>query len=307
MIHTVASWWMWLAFTVVVVAMLAVDLGVAQRKAHTVGAREAAVWSAIWVAVSLAFNAFVYAQAGKISGLEFLTGYIIEKALSVDNLFVFFVLFNYFAVPGELQHRVLFWGILGAIVIRGAFIFVGTALISMFHWVIYVLGAFLIVTGVKILFASDEKVEPENNPVLKLARRFLPLTPAYDGQQFLTRRDGRWLATPLLLVLIVIETTDIVFAVDSIPAVLAVTTDPFIVMTSNIFAILGLRALYFLIARIIDRMRYLKLGLGVVLAYVGVKMVITDFVKIPVQISLSIVVGILALSALASVFVRPQR
>jgi tellurite resistance protein TerC len=305
-LHSAAAWWMWIAFGAVIAVMLALDLLVFHRRAHEVSAREATIWTIVWIAVSLLFNTGVYAAIGPRTGLEFLTGYIIEKALSVDNLFVFFVLFNYFAVPNYLQHRVLFWGILGAIVIRGLFIFVGTALISAFHWVIYLFGAFLIFTGFKILFGSDEKIEPDKNPALRVARRFLPLTRDYDGQHFVVRRDARWLATPLFLVLVVIEATDIVFAVDSIPAVLAVTTDPFIVLTSNIFAILGLRALYFLVAKIIDRFRYLKFGLGVVLAYVGVKMVIVDWLKIPVEISLMIVVGVLGLSALASAFIKPE-
>ena len=305
-VNTVASWWMWLAFAGVVLVMMALDLGVFHRKAHAIGVKEATVWTLVWIAVALLFNVGIYALAGKERGLEFLTGYIIEEALSVDNLFVFFVLFNYFAVPGHLQHRVLFWGIVGAIVSRGLFIFVGTALISAFHWVIYVFGAFLIFTGLKILFGSGDKIEPDKNPALRIARRFLPLSGCYDGQRFVTRRDARWLATPLLLVLVVIEATDILFAVDSIPAVIAVTTDPFIVATSNIFAVLGLRALYFLIARVIERFRFLKVGLGIVLAYVGVKMVIGDYLKIPIEVSLMIVVGVLGLSALASAFFAPE-
>jgi len=297
---------MWVVFALTVISMLVLDLGVFQRKAHAPSAREAGVWVAVWVALALLFNLGIYFKLGEKTALEFLTGYVIEEALSVDNLFVFFIIFGYFAVPGHLQHRALFWGIVGAVVIRGAFIFVGTSLMNAFHWMIYLFGGFLIFTGIKILFGSDSKVDPEKNPALRLARKLVPLSKDYVGQKFFARVDGRLLATPLFLVLVVIETTDIVFAVDSIPAVMAVTTDPLVIFTSNIFAILGLRSMYFLLSRVIDKFRYLKVGLGVVLAFVGTKMVIADWVHIPVQASLGVVVGVLLLAALASAWIKPK-
>lgn len=298
--HTDVSWWMWAAFSGIVTFLLVLDLGVFHRKAHTISIKEAAIWTVVWIAVSLVFNMGVYTFLGTQTGLEFLTGYVLEKALSVDNLFVFFLLFSYFSVPNALQHRVLFWGILGAIVTRGAFIFVGAALIHKFHWIMYFFGAFLVFTGIKILFGEEKQVEPEKNPALRLAKRFLPVTNVFCGKHFFVRQNGRLVATPLFLVLIVVEATDVVFAVDSIPAVFAVTTDPFVVLTSNIFAILGLRSLYFLIARVIEKFRFLKFGLGLVLAYVGVKMLAADWFKIPVQWSLLVIVAILGGSGLLS-------
>jgi tellurite resistance protein TerC len=302
---TMASWWMWAAFAGIVALMLVLDLGVFHRRAHAVTMREATIWTFVWISVALAFNVGVWVVLGQKTALEFFTGYIVEEALSVDNLFVFFIIFSYFKVPAQLQHRVLFWGVLGAFVIRLVFIFVGVALITKFHWLTWVLGGFLIWTGLKILFGKDEEVEPEHNPAMKLIKRFIPLTHEYHGTQFIARIDGRRVATPMFVVLCIVEFTDIVFAADSIPAVLAITHDPFIVATSNIFAILGLRTLYFLIARIIDRLHYLKIGLGVVLAFVGVKMVVAEWYKLPIQASLGIIVGVLALSAIAS-FARPK-
>lgn len=284
--------------------MLALDLGVFHRKAHAVSVREALAWSCVWIFLALLFGLGVYFVRGGEKALEFLTGYVIEWSLSVDNLFVFLVIFSYFAVPPIYQHRVLFWGILGALVMRAIFIAVGAALLSAFHWMIYVFGGFLVFTGITLLFAGDEKIEPEKNPAVRLLRRFMPITAEYHGQRFFVRINGRRWATPLLLVLVVVETTDVIFAVDSIPAIFAITLDPFIVYTSNVFAILGLRALFFLLAGIMEMFRYLKVGLAFVLCFVGVKMVIVDFYKIPIGISLGVVAGILALSILASLIRR---
>ncbi len=295
---------LWVGFTLFVLAMLALDLGVFHRKAHAVGTREALGWSLFWIALALTFNLVVARSFGAQRGLEFLTGYLIEKALSVDNIFVFLVIFSYFSVPAAYQHRVLFWGVLGAIVFRVIFILLGAALLQAFHWVIYVFGGILLVTGIRLLRSSDEQIHPERNPLLRLVRRFLPVTPEYHGQRFLARIDGRLFATPLLLVLVTVEATDIVFAVDSIPAIFAVTNDPFIVYTSNIFAILGLRALFFLLAGVIGRFQYLKVGLGLVLVFVGVKMVIADFYKIPIVVSLLVVAGLIAGSIVVSLM-RP--
>jgi tellurite resistance protein TerC len=299
-------WFLWVAFNVFVLGMLALDLAVFHRKAHTVSLREALNWSIVWVALSLIFNAGIYYFWGQEKALEFLTGYVIEKALSVDNLFVFIVIFSYFSVPAMYHHRVLFWGILGALVMRALFIAGGVALLNSFHWMIYVFGGFLILTGIKMLFAGDEEVHPEKNPVLRLLRRLMPVTKEYHGQSFFIRDGGKLWATPLLLVLVVVETTDVIFAVDSIPAILAITTDPFIVYSSNVFAILGLRALYFLLSGILDKFRYLKVGLSLVLCFVGVKMVVVDIYKIPIGLSLVMVAGILTVSMLASVLIKPK-
>jgi len=301
------SLFLWVIFNVFVLGVLALDLLVLHRKAHAVSLREALAWSCVWVSLALLFALGVYFSRGGEKALEFLTGYVIEWSLSVDNLFVFLVIFSYFAVPPIYQHRVLFWGILGALVLRAIFIATGTALLTNFHWMIYVFGGFLIFTGIKLLFAGEEKIDPEKNPAVRLVRRFMNVTPDYHGQQFFIRKDGRLWATPLFLVLIVVETTDVIFAVDSIPAIFAITLDPFIVYTSNVFAILGLRALFFLLAGVMDMFRYLKVGLSFVLCFVGIKMVIVDFYKIPIGISLGVVAGILGISILASIFVRPKR
>ncbi|HEY1269587.1 MAG TPA: TerC family protein [Candidatus Binatia bacterium] len=291
---------LWIGFNLFVLAMLAVDLGVFHRKAHEVSVREALTWSGVWISLALLFNLGIYHFWGSEKALEFLAGYLIEKSLSVDNIFVFLMIFSYFDVPARYQHRVLFWGILGALVMRAIFIAAGAALLSAFHWIIYVFGGFLIITGIKMLFAGDEKLEPEKNPAVRLLRRIMHVTSDYHGQRFTVRRDGRLYATPLLLVLVVVETTDVIFAVDSIPAIFAVTMDPFIVYTSNVFAILGLRALYFLLAGIMHMFRYLKVGLAFVLCFVGIKMLLVDLYKIPIGVSLGIVAGILAVSILFS-------
>jgi len=297
---------LWGGFTLFVLAMLALDLGVFHRKAHIVGTREALGWSIFWIALALLFNLAVARSFGPERGFEFLTGYLIEKALSVDNIFVFLVIFSYFSVPAAYQHRVLFWGILGAIVFRVIFILAGAALLQAFHWMIYFFGGLLILTGLKILRSRDDQVHPERNPVLRLLRRYLPVTPEYHGQRFLVRLDGRRFATPLLLVLVVIEATDIVFAIDSIPAIFAVTRDPFIVYTSNVFAILGLRALFFLLAGVMSRFHYLKVGLGLVLVFVGAKMVASDVYEMPIGLSLIVVAALIAGSVAASLLWPPS-
>jgi tellurite resistance protein TerC len=299
-IESVGTPWLWGGFTLFVLAMLALDLGVFHRTAHVIGPREALGWSVFWIALALVFNAGVFRWFGPERGLEFLTGYLIEKALSVDNIFVFLVIFSYFAVPGAYRHRVLFWGVLGAIVFRVIFIVLGAALLAVFHWVVYVFGGLLVVTGVKLLRSPDQEVHPERNPALRLVRRLLPVTATYEGPRFFVRRGGRLYATPLLLVLAVVEATDIVFAIDSIPAIFAVTTDPFIVYTSNIFAILGLRALFFLLAGFIERFHYLKVGLALVLMFVGMKMIGSEVYTIPIGLSLAVVAGLIGGSVVFS-------
>lgn len=307
MTESIGSPVLWGAFTLFVLGLLALDLGVFHRKAHAVGTREALGWSLFWIILALLFNAGVVRWFGAERGLEFLTGYLIEKALSVDNIFVFLVIFSYFSVPAAYQHRVLFWGILGAIIFRVVFILVGAALLAAFHWVIYVFGGLLIFTAVRIIRAREEEVHPERNPLLRLVRRFVPVVPTYQGARFFVRTGGRLMATPLLLVLVLVEATDIVFAIDSIPAIFAVTTDPFIVYTSNIFAILGLRALFFLLAGVLHRFHYLKVGLGSVLAFVGTKMLISDFYKMPIGLSLAIVAVLIGGAIVASLLRPPRR
>jgi tellurite resistance protein TerC len=294
--------WGWVGFNAFVLVMLALDLGVFNRKAHSVSLKEALTWSVVWITLALLFNLGLYFVSGTEAALQFLTGYLIEKSLSVDNIFVFVLLFSAFGVPTAYQHRVLFWGVLGALVMRGILIAVGAALIEDFHWIIYVFGIFLIITGIRMGMHKETEVHPERNPVLKLVRRFLPVTEGYEGQRFIVRRDGRTLVTPLLLVLVTIETTDLIFAVDSIPAIFAVTTNAFIVYTSNVFAILGLRALYFVFANIIDKFYYLRIGLAVILSYVGVKMVLTDIFHIPTTLSLLVIALVLAVAILASLW-----
>jgi tellurite resistance protein TerC len=288
-------------FNLFVLGMLVLDLRVFQRKAHTVTMREALIWSIFWVAISLLFCLILFLWDKHTTGLEFLTGYLIEKALSVDNLFVFIIIFAYFKVPSHLQHRVLFFGIIGALVMRAVFIVVGAVLISTFHWVMYIFGLILLFTGGKMLFGSDTDVDPGKNIVIRFCRKFFPITQDYEGQKFIVRHDKRYLITPLFLVLITIETSDIVFAVDSIPAIFAITQDPFIVYTSNIFAILGLRALYFLLATFMTKFEYLKTGLSIVLIYVAIKMLLVDVIKIPILISLAVIVLILTVSVVASI------
>jgi len=290
----------WIGFNLFVLALLAIDLGVFHRKAHSVSIKEATAWSIVWVSLAMIFNLGIYFTWGEEKALEFFTGYVIEKSLSVDNLFVFLMIFQYFSTPAEYQHRVLFWGILGALVLRAIFIAAGSALLTQFHWMIYVFGAFLVFTGIKMFLQGDEKLEPNRNPVVRLFERWVPMTREYHGQRFMIRINGQTRATLLLLVLIVIETTDVIFAVDSIPAIFAVTQDSFIVYTSNVFAILGLRALYFMLAGVMQMFVYLKFGLSLVLCFVGAKMLLSDIYKIPIGASLAVIGTVLLLSIVAS-------
>ncbi|MGB7950737.1 MAG: TerC family protein [Candidatus Binatia bacterium] len=298
---------LWIAFNIFVLGMLAIDLGVFHRKAHAVSIKEASIWSAVWIALALIFNLGIYFVWGQDKALEFLTGYVIEKSLSVDNLFVFLMIFQYFATPSIYQHRILFWGIVGALVMRAIFIAAGATLLENFHWMIYVFGGFLIVTGIKMLLQGDEKLDPNKNPVVRLFQRWVPVTNEYQGQQFFVRKDGKIHATLLMLVLVVVETTDVIFAVDSIPAIFAITRDPFIVYTSNVFAILGLRALYFMLAGVMEMFIYLKVGLSFILCFVGTKMLVVDLYKIPIGLSLGVVGGILILSVVASLLTQWHR
>jgi tellurite resistance protein TerC len=305
-VESIGTVWLWGGFSAFVLAMLALDLGVFHRHAHEVRFREALLWSAAWVALALGFNALIWIWFGPVRGLEFLTGYLIEKALSVDNIFVFLVLFSTFGVAKAHQHRVLFWGILGALIMRAVFIVAGAALLERFHWIIYVFGALLLLTGVKLFLERHEQMHPERNPLFRLFQRAVPSVPTFHGSRFTVVKDGRRYATPLLTVLVAVEVADLVFAVDSIPAVFAVTRDPFIVYTSNIFAILGLRAMFFLLADVMDRFRYLKPGLAAVLVFVGAKMMLADLYKIPVGVSLAVVAAILG-NALAASMLSPRR
>jgi tellurite resistance protein TerC len=293
----------WILFNVFVVAMLVLDLGVFHRRAHTVKFREALIWSAVWAALAFSFAAVIYFWHGSTPSLEFVTGYVIELSLSVDNLFVFLLIFRYFQVPPGHQHTVLFWGILGALVMRALFIAAGVGLIQRFHWIVYIFGAFLIYSGIKLFRQGEAEIHPEKNPVLRLFRRWVPVTKNYEGSKFFVRRPGL-MATPLVIVLVVVETTDLLFAVDSIPAILAITRDAFIVYTSNVFAILGLRSMYFALAGMMEMFRYLHYGLSVVLMFVGAKMLLSHFYEIPTAIALSAVAGILLLSVAASMLKR---
>ena len=286
--------WAWPALVGTIAALLVADLLLVHRRPHEIGFREAAIESAVWITLGLAFGVVVALAFGGEAAGEYVTGYLIEKSLSVDNVFVWAVLFSYFAVPREYQFRVLFWGVFGALMLRALFIFGGVAILERFDWVLYVFGAFLVFTAVRIARHDGAEVHPERNPMLRAARRVIPSTEEYDGQRLVTRRSGRWLATPLLLVLVLVETTDIVFAIDSVPAILAVSRDPFIVFASNAFAILGLRALYFLLAGLAGRFRYLNVGLGVILGFVGLKMLATDLVHVPTWLSLLVIAGALA-------------
>ena len=290
----------WILFNVFVVAMLVLDLGVFHRQSHTVKYREALIWSAVWIALAIIFTVVIYFWHGRTPFLEFITGYVIELSLSVDNLFVFLLIFRYFQVPPVHQHKVLFWGILGALIMRAIFIAAGVGLIQRFHWIVYVFGAFLLYSGFKLLRQGEAEIHPEKNPVLRLFRRWVPVTKDYEGDKFFVRRTGL-LATPLLVVLVVVETTDLLFAVDSIPAILAITRDAFIVYTSNVFAILGLRSMYFALAGMMEMFRYLHYGLSVVLMFVGAKMMLSHYYEVPTVLALGAVAGILLLSVAASV------
>ena len=291
---------LWAIFGVIVVGMMVLDLGVFHRRKHEVKFKEAALWSVVWILLALGFAGLIAHERGAGSALEFLTGYIIEESLSVDNLFVFLLIFSYFAVPSQYQHSILFWGIIGAMVLRAIFIVAGVALIEQFEWVIYVFGAILIVSGAKMALEKEKELHPEQNPVLRLFRKLTPVTKEYEGGKFFVRRDGRTFATPLLLVLLVVETTDLIFAVDSIPAVLGITRDRFIVYTSNIFAILGLRSLYFALKGAMDLFHHLHYGLSAILVFVGAKMILSHYVRIPIGIALGVVAVILVVSVAAS-------
>ena len=292
----------WAAFILVIIFFLALDLGVFHRHAHVVKFKEALAWTSVWFVLGMGFAAALVPLRGKVAATEFLTGYLIELSLSMDNVFVIALIFSYFRVPAEYQHRVLFWGILGALIMRGIMIALGAALIATFHWILYVFGAFLIYTGIKMVFVDSEGVHPEKNPVIRLARKLYPVCPDFEGQKFFTRWQGKVALTPLAIVLIMVETTDLVFALDSIPAIFGITIDEFIVFTSNVFAILGLRSLYFVLAGAIQYFKYLKIGLSVVLVFIGVKMLIEFWeIKVSTTLSLTIVVAILALSVILSI------
>jgi len=291
---------LWGAFNIFVLGMLALDLGVFHKKSEEITVRNALTWTGVWITLAMCFNLFVYQYFGKKEAIEFFTGYLIEKSLSVDNIFVIILIFAYFQVPTSYQHKVLFWGILGALVMRVIFIFAGIELIHRFHWLIYIFGAFLIITGIRIVVSAEVKIEPEKNPVVKLVRKIFPVTQSFEGDNFFVRRDLKLWATPLFVVVILIETTDLIFAVDSIPAILAITDNPFIVYTSNVFAILGLRSLYFALSGIEKYFHYLKYGLAAILGFVGAKMCLSDYYKIPIEISLMVIVIVLIVAIVAS-------
>ncbi len=297
----------WILFNAFVLLMLALDLGVFHRKSHEVSLREALTWTGVWIFLALVFNGILYYWKGQQQALEFFTGYLVEKALSVDNIFVFIMIFTYFQVPSKYQHKVLFWGIIGALIMRIIFIFAGAALIQKFHFTIYVFGALLIYTGYKMFFHNNTKIEPDKNPVIRFFKRFMPVTPDLQGDKFFVKIDGKRVATPLFLVLILIETTDLIFAVDSIPAILAITQDQFIVYTSNVFAILGLRSLYFALAGVVNRFWLLSYGLAVVLVFVGVKMLLVDVYKIPIELSLAFIASVITLSVILSFNIKPPK
>jgi len=309
------TWLPWAIFGVIVVGMMVLDLGVFHRKAHEVSVKEALGWTAVWITLALLFGAYIYfsidvpaGAAAAAAGLappepkwiEYITCWLTEYALSVDNIFVFLVIFTYFGVPADSRHRVLFWGILGAMAMRAVFLLCGVALIQTFHWTVYLLGGILILTAVKLAFSGDDEMKPERNLMLRIARRFVPVTEGYEGSRFFVVREGRRYATPLFLALLVVESTDVLFAVDSVPAALGISQDTFVLYTSNIFAILGLRSLFFAVAGLLKYLHYLKLGLSAILAFVGVKMVLPEQYKIPVHIALGVVGGILVLAVVAS-------
>ena len=297
----------WIGFHVFIFAMLALDLGVFHKKSHKVSVKEAVIWTLIWISAAMLFNVLIYFELGKINALEFFTGYVIEKSLSVDNIFVFILIFSYFAVKEEYQHKVLFWGVLGALVMRAIFIFTGVALINKFHWIVLIFGGFLVYSGIHMLFQKETAVNPEKNAVVRFFRKFLPVTEDYHGDKLFVRQNNKLYATPLFLVLLVIESSDLIFAVDSIPAILAITQDQLIVYTSNIFAILGLRSLYFVVAGIMQYFRFLKIGLSFVLSYVGVKMLFAFFgIEIYIVYSLAVIIGIIVISIIISLLIKEK-
>ena len=297
----------WIGFHVLIFTILAIDLGLFNKNAHKISLKEALTWSGVWISIALLFNVFVFFKFGQVKALEFLTAYVIEYSLSVDNIFVFILIFTYFSVQPRYQHKVLFYGIMGALVMRGIFIFAGVTLINRFHWVIIIFGGFLVFTGIKMLFQKETAVDPEKNPLIKIFRRLFPVSETMHGDRLFIRQNGRLFATPLFLVLLVIESSDLIFAVDSIPAVLAISKDTFIVYTSNIFAILGLRSLYFAVSGIMGYFRYLKVGLAFVLTYVGIKMLGAYFnFEISILLSLLIIISILVFSILASIIIKKK-
>lgn len=301
------SIYFWIGFHVLIFTMLALDLGVFHKKTHKVPVKEALIWVLVWVSLAFLFNLFILYEFGKTKALEFLTGYVIEYSLSVDNIFVFILIFTYFGIKDQYQHKVLFWGILGALVMRGIFIFAGVALINRFHWIILLFGGFLVFTGIRMLFSKDTEVDPQKNPIVRFFRKLMPVTHALHGDKLFVTENHKIHATPLFLVLLVIESSDLIFAVDSIPAILAISKDSFIVYTSNVFAILGLRSLYFAIAGIMDYFRFLKVGLAFVLSFVGIKMLASYFhFEIPILLSLTIIVSILLVSILASIIIKEK-
>jgi len=299
--HMSTSALLWAGFAVVITVMITLDLGVFNRKSHEVSFREALTWTLVWVGLALSFNAGILYFMGTTKALEFLTGYLIEESLSVDNLFVFILIFSYFHVPRKYQPKILKWGIIGALVMRAAFIYLGIELFERFHWMIYLFGIILIVTGIKMSFGGEEKINPERNLLVRLAKKFVPITKKTYGDQFFIRRGGVLAATPLFLTLLVIESSDVIFAIDSIPAILAITTDPFIVYTSNVFAIMGLRSLYYLLSNVLEMFAHLKLGVSFILAFIGAKMLISSVYHIPIYFSLGVIIGALAISILTSI------
>lgn len=301
-----SSTWLWIGFSAFILLMLSLDLGLLNRKAHTIKYREAATWSVVWVTLAGIFAALVFYYQGSTRGFEFVTGYLIELSLSVDNLFVFLLIFSYFKVPAKYQHRVLFWGVMGALIMRLTMIFVGAALINRFHWIIYIFGGFLVYTGIKMFRQEELDLQPEDNPVVRLVTRYIPITHHYEEQKFFTRIDGKLTGTLLLLVLVIVEVTDLVFAVDSIPAIFAITTNTFIVYTSNVFAILGLRSMYFLLAGVVEKFQYLKIGLAIVLTFIGVKMLVVAVgIHIPIIFSL-VFVAVVLLGSVAASLIWPK-
>jgi tellurite resistance protein TerC len=298
---------LWTSFSVFVLGMLALDLGVFHRKSHEVSVKEALTWTAIWIGIAMAFNLFVYYYFDKETALQFFTAYLVEKSLSIDNIFVIIMIFSYLSVPANYQHKVLFWGILGALVMRAIFIFAGIELIQNFHWLIYVFGGFLVVTGIRMIKSGDKPMDLERNPLVQFVRKLFPITESFVGDRFFVRQDGKLWATPLFVVVILIEATDLIFAVDSIPAIISISENPFIVYTSNVFAILGLRSLYFALAGIERYFIYLKYGLAAILVFVGLKMSLADFIKIPVEISLIVILFLLVISMIASVVIKSNK
>ncbi|BBA69398.1 TerC family protein [Geobacter sulfurreducens] len=298
---------MWIGFAAIMLVVFALDLGVFNRKSHEIKFREALTWTLVWVSLALSFNAWIYFEMGPTKAMEFFTGYLIEQSLSVDNLFVFIMIFSYFHITKVHQPKILKWGIIGALVLRAIFILAGIELIERFHWMIYVFGGILVVTGFKMAFGGEEKIEPEKNPMVRLVRKLVPITKRIRDDRFFIKKGGVRAATPLFLALVMVESSDLIFAVDSIPAVLAVSRDPFIVYTSNVFAIMGLRSLYYLLANVMEMFVYLKLGVSVILAYVGVKMLLVDIYHIPIIFSLGTIVGVLAISILTSVTIGNRR